>query len=82
MRLWKQAILQRLAAGEIRSWSDSPRSIFAPLYLITMKSYEDSANAAMANERQRIIKILETTGAEFLTTPELQELLDLICKDN
>jgi hypothetical protein len=33
-------------------------------------------------ERERIIQILETTGAEFLTKPELDELLGLIKGEN
>jgi hypothetical protein len=33
-------------------------------------------------ERERIVNILETTGAEFLTRPELDELLGLIKGEN
>ena len=33
-------------------------------------------------ERKRIVKILETTGAEFLTQPELDELLGLVNGEN
>jgi hypothetical protein len=44
--------------------------------------YEDSIAEATAIERERIVKILETTGAEFLTRPELDELLGLVRGEN
>lgn len=39
------------------------------------------AHSVQSHERERIIEILRTAGAEFLTSPELNELVALIKKD-